>query len=322
MLVTGCGHQENAMQIYRGSDQIGNGGKGVICRDGNDKVLSAEILDFYEGRVLYGRIPQPVADDVSSVLQRWLEPLWTYDAPRYQRYSKQLADFAANSRFVEAQLLLTIDSEEIIKPPKGCEVEQIIVQSEPLLPGQKRFVINRPLWEALDHLNQAGLMLHEVIYQEALAQGHHNSISSRYMTALIAADELADLSQDVYSDLLFQARLGFAQTPQPDFIWTWIQSSRLNWTKAQRACHFFDAGRLGSIDEFHRIAQHPPSREQLLRLSTLDQSEFWTNEFTVTDGLVEIVTPHAAQNFLTGSRQPDFYANTLCFKGDSHDSEP
>jgi hypothetical protein len=35
-------------------DQVGNGGKGVVCSDDRGVITQVELLDFYEAQVLYG----------------------------------------------------------------------------------------------------------------------------------------------------------------------------------------------------------------------------------------------------------------------------
>lgn len=39
------------MQVYAG-EKGGNGGDGIICRNSSGQVISAELLDYYEARVM------------------------------------------------------------------------------------------------------------------------------------------------------------------------------------------------------------------------------------------------------------------------------
>ena len=44
----------NCIAAADGGAMGGNGGNGVVCNDASGKPISAELLDLYEGRALYG----------------------------------------------------------------------------------------------------------------------------------------------------------------------------------------------------------------------------------------------------------------------------
>jgi hypothetical protein len=83
-----------------------------------------------------------------------------------------------------------------------CKVEQLIIQSEPKFPFEKRYLISRPLWDALDHLNRAAAILHEVVYRDAVNMGHQNSMASRYYNSLLFSNSLERLDSESYLKLV------------------------------------------------------------------------------------------------------------------------
>lgn len=68
--------------------------------------------------------------------------------------------------------------------PRGCKIEQIAIQKEPAFPEDKRFTVSKDLWDLLDEDNKAGLVLHEIIYREALLYGHEDSVNARYVNSI------------------------------------------------------------------------------------------------------------------------------------------
>jgi len=90
--------------------------------------------------------------------------------------------------------------------PPGCGPEQIAVQQTPQFPESKTFTVDKTLWDLLDNDSKAGLILHEVIYQEGIRLGHKDSVDARYFNEnLTAKGKLENLFGADYTEFLTRA---------------------------------------------------------------------------------------------------------------------
>jgi hypothetical protein len=168
----------------------GNGGDVVYCANPQPGQKRIELLDLFESRVLQENaisLGEPAWDYLRRV-RFVLDRLSKRDPKRAQIYWQQAQQFIDESEFVSHELPDIPDSKHIAIP-KGCEIRQIVIQNPLALPGQKRFQVNNLLWNALDEENRAALVLHEVIYREALAHGHKNSINTRDLNVTLCSEK-------------------------------------------------------------------------------------------------------------------------------------
>jgi hypothetical protein len=273
-----CGSSSEMLIIQRGGDQVGNGGKSVVCRDQTGSIESIEILDFYEGRELYGRVPRFQSPNPKEAIPAALLPLKELDPDRYGRYQNYLSDFFSNTKFISSPLMITNDSEEIIAPPEGCEIEQLIIQISPRFPQDRRYNINRELWEALDAQNRIGIILHEIIYYEALAQSHRNSVSPRYLTSLIASGELSTLTTEQYHHLMFQAQLQILNLEWDRHELHFVQTVDSTQMRATQTCTFFNFGNLGTTEMIEDSLTSPSAQHFINAMSSTDALTFWSRD--------------------------------------------
>lgn len=168
-------------------DDKGNGGDVVVCYDEQKKIKSVQLLDHYEGYKKFGFVidlgdGQGPLNKVKFVLDH----LSKFDEGRAKRYWQQAQNFESESLFWPGVELVDIPDSQHIAIPKNCKIEQVAIQQEPTLPEQKRFTISKDLWDLMDDTNRAGLILHEIIFQEAIELHQTNSIRSRYFNAMIS----------------------------------------------------------------------------------------------------------------------------------------
>ncbi len=187
----------------------GNGGHAVVCRNAANKITRVELLDFYEARILRG-----INHNLDSISGNWLikgqavlQRLETTDPDRAALYQNQLTTFENDTVFMtDADLPPVSDSNHTVGIPRDCKLEQIAVQRAPHFPEDKRFTVNKDLWDVMDDNQKCGLALHEVIYRELLEQG--DSVKARYYNSYITSSKLMELSGVEYLDLVL--RTGFA----------------------------------------------------------------------------------------------------------------
>lgn len=170
--------------------EVGNGGDAVVCRDSTGAIQKAELLDYYEARTLRALVPKFLdTADYAGSLKLLLERLARQEPQRAAAYAKQAEGFTAEASILPGVELVDIPDSRHVVVPRGCAVEQAVIQNSPRFPRDKRYVVSKEIWDALDGANRAGLVLHELIYREAIDGAKaDDSITVRYLTSLIAAD--------------------------------------------------------------------------------------------------------------------------------------
>lgn len=179
---------------------VGNGGDAIVCRNSSGVIRSAEMLDIYEARLMNGLSVQ-LGDAGLSPLQKVLmatSRLTKLDEQRAQKYSENARAFLSNASLLPNVTLTDIPDSEHLAVPLGCQIEQVAIRREQLLPGQKRFVVNKDLWDKFDNNNKAALMLHEVIYEELFLGGARDSRMARWFNGLMFSNSISRLSADDY----------------------------------------------------------------------------------------------------------------------------
>jgi hypothetical protein len=153
--------------------EAGNGGNVVVCRDGEGVIESVELLDYYEGRELSSKLHPALGPNSLTQIEKAryaLQRLRRLDGARADGYQASAEKFFAEAAFVKNQILPDTKDYGYVPLPANCKIEQIAVQHT-VVDG-KRYHINQDLWNLLTADHQAGLILHEVIYHDALGQGH------------------------------------------------------------------------------------------------------------------------------------------------------
>lgn len=271
-------------------DQVGNGGKLIVCRNQDDEITSTKLLDFYESEILYGLSPAFVGATFIEKAANATDRLARVDPRRSSQYGQQVAGFLRNTRFVTSPLMETPDSDHIIAPPVGCKIEQVAIQLRPSFPQDRLFTINLALWDTMTEIDKAGLVLHEVIYVEAIARGHKNSIGVRYINAYLASGRIDELNQSEYFDLMSASKLRTmrVEDPQSHLIWTFLDSINVNWEMAKRACNELEQSNIPTPIELEaaKVFLISSSIEGLVGES--DIPETWTSYRRPADGTIAV----------------------------------
>ena len=197
---------------------VGNGGGTVVCRDANQKIIRIETLDYYEAAMHPGltldidKIPGDAKAKVSALIER----IRKKSELRYQLYTTWFNSFVSEQALLVGVEFSTVPDSGYISVPKGCKFEQAVIQRRPMFSKDPRYFINAELFTAMDDTQKAMLILHELVYREALAYGHTDSIRARYLNDLYASSQFADMDFKTYVETLKQAH--FELTDQ-DSIW-------------------------------------------------------------------------------------------------------
>lgn len=175
MIVLACVSTSTVFASIGGME--GGGGKGVVCRDSDGHIKSAEVLDLYEARVQY-QLMIPVstkpymlqAIEAISPLKRTIVA-FDYDAIVKSIYD---IDRVKNVLPPGTKLQDVDDAFPVILPGKNCALEQFANYY-----NDSNILIDGEIWQALDAQGKAALVVHEAIYRFMRTYGAKNSQKAR-----------------------------------------------------------------------------------------------------------------------------------------------
>lgn len=165
------------------SGEKGNGGYSVVCRDVNGAIKSAEVLDIYEGKILYKKSypgPEFEVKTLLSIAQVKMKEHYSFSS----KLEKEIELANANMVFIPEghELQPTDDAFPVIKR-KGCKFEQLAIYTE-----DGELLVSQEIYDQLDNVNKAALVLHEAIYSlRRKSRGDETSLATRRLTAQILA---------------------------------------------------------------------------------------------------------------------------------------
>jgi hypothetical protein len=182
------------------SKEVGNGGDAVVCRGADRSIRKIELFDYYEARVMRQADLQlsdsPSTETAFAVLLQRMEKISKFRAKQYAEWG---ASFMKEARFLKGVELPDIPDSGPIPFPYGCKIEQLVIQKAPNLPGDRLYTINKELWDALSPSHRAGIIMHELIYREAIQKWRHeDSVLVRYFNSVLASP--AQLEEVVKTD--------------------------------------------------------------------------------------------------------------------------
>lgn len=188
-----------------------HGGDAIICdENGQSKVY---VLDYFEAEnttrltIDFGPNVKPT-DKYNVRVQAVLERLEKIDPKMAQVYMQRLATFEQDAAFIDRATVPELDdSKENIAYGRNCKKMQFAVQV--LWPKQfdKRYLIDKVLWDAADETQKAGLVLHEIILPEAVLSFEHKDTSLiRYYNAVISSAEFNLINPRRYIQILKESR--------------------------------------------------------------------------------------------------------------------
>ncbi len=156
----------------------GGGGKSIVCRDGAGAIKSAEVLDLYEGRIMFGLNIQETNHPMALQIKKALSNIPANSRGLIEFYVDQVQK---NMKVTPAgtQLLPIDDSFEVIVQ-SGCSAEQAANYY-----SDKMILVSGDIWGSLSETGKAALVLHEAVYASNRLVGATNSRQSRHIVANI-----------------------------------------------------------------------------------------------------------------------------------------
>ncbi|MBI3296466.1 MAG: hypothetical protein HYZ71_17210 [Deltaproteobacteria bacterium] len=169
--------------------------------------------------------------------------------------------------------------------------------------------------------SRAGLVLHEVVYSEALKQGQRDSVATRKMVGLLASKEIESFTQSQYDDFIarqFPAPKAvsfntngielFARSGEPltielsQFLCT---PGKLNWSTLEKLPKWME---LRSSQSILNVTP-PASKESTERFN-----------LTVDDGIDGSIVPLTIRSYLGPELPPLFMVSPVIVRGHSQEN--
>lgn len=145
----------------------GNGGGGVRCN--SKKNQTVEVLDLYAMNEFGFQLDAAIPSEFNQALQFAFDRFeQSNDDLTVERLQTEWQNFKTEVQFVQH---LLDDIRDIgMKPilPERCNFVQLAIQWDETAFAGRNFIITEPLWKKLNGINQAALILHELLYRMLL----------------------------------------------------------------------------------------------------------------------------------------------------------
>lgn len=163
------------------SNKVGNGGNVVVCENDESRI---QLLDLYEAR---DRTTLIKIDKYAEIGNHFISRMKLVSPKLEAVYAKRWSEFKEQVDWVEGAKLSEVkDSFHAIEPISDkCKVMQIAILQEVPLQKEKPFIIRLDLWKQMSELDQAGLVMHELLYQHFSRLGLTDSRKVRVINRML-----------------------------------------------------------------------------------------------------------------------------------------
>jgi hypothetical protein len=190
----------------------GLGGDAVVCRSGDQKIISAELLDLYEGRVNRG-IPHVYEagsdkDYIHALFQRLtqLDETWGDNSlPRGDKLSDGISTYLRAGQASGPDFLYTVDSlrgqpsySDLSLNP-GCQIEKVLIVQAPQVPGDPTYIVQSDILKRLSADSVRSLILQFDLLRSFSDVNNRNGAGgflqdTRYLLQQLTERKIADLT--------------------------------------------------------------------------------------------------------------------------------
>ena len=198
----------------------GNGGFILQC-----PVKANQTLDLFELQDRYKTSMTLDTDHAGSVKERveyLLAKIERLNSNRAAKYRMWFASYEQEAEYVPNIQFDRLGDLGLVRIPDVCNLAQVIFQREPGILNSARYTVNKKLWETLTVLDQAALVMHELIYREFVSSPnfHQTSERSRYFNALVNSKEILKMPLEKYMGILQELKVASAGYNQLNPAWT------------------------------------------------------------------------------------------------------
>ncbi|MBI2711603.1 MAG: hypothetical protein HYX41_01900 [Bdellovibrio sp.] len=154
------------------------GGNAVVCRGPDGKIVSAELLDLYEAKNVFG---SEIKISNSSELDQALNA--AQEIGKGEGLNSQVDAYLSHEvRRIQSTLrvlppgtgIVPIDDSHNVIIPKNCTLEQLAIYQM-----NDQLLVDGDIWGQLNKTNRAALLVHEAMYLFLRGSGETTSVRAR-----------------------------------------------------------------------------------------------------------------------------------------------
>lgn len=181
--------------VQDGADSSG-GGVAVVCKNSDDSIKSVEMLDLYEGRIVYSLNIQQQGTDYQGNVAAVSEKLKVIfkDLKLKKDPASLILKAQKDMKLIQGEVSIApVNDANFIIIPNDCDLTQIAYYK-----NNSILLVNANLWDKMDDLNKAALIVHEAVYLHERELGDRKSRYSRKVVAHLFSDySFESLSVDI-----------------------------------------------------------------------------------------------------------------------------
>lgn len=185
-----------------GGFSSGGGGNSVICYGADGAITEISLLDYVEGIRKDQSLDKGVDLEGSTVREKILsafkrmERRWPFLSEKLEQRALQIESEMSQNLMPaqDGKLTPILDMDLTFVPNKNshgdeCQIVRFAVQEKGLLKGQRKFNFVKELYmhPRTSNTARAGIIIHEILYEEAIKDGAQNSNFVRWLTYLISS---------------------------------------------------------------------------------------------------------------------------------------
>ncbi len=183
------------------SNEKGNGGVSYVCRDQNNQIIKARLLDLWEPETFESHSDNSV--DAKTQLDEVIRRISSFHPKTSKIMSTVLEDIQKTTIYTAKALPLSNDALPDFVPGPGCGFEQVAIFGFSNEFNDKRLRVHKEIFfsPVFSESDKAALMLHEVLY---FLDSNNNSVeNSRNVRRVVARlFSNTEVPQSVKRDLI------------------------------------------------------------------------------------------------------------------------
>ncbi|MEK7690621.1 MAG: hypothetical protein AAB425_06345 [Bdellovibrionota bacterium] len=198
----------------------GHGGRVWECQPKlAEGPVTHKLIDLDRGEQRWHLTPSfPIGDTADEIALKAVARLDKIDSCRARTLSERIRTFEARVNNLTGHDLPDPGDTYDMTKPEGCTPRTVVNQDPKVqryslditMPGI-RFDRDPELWAALDLETQAGIKVHEAIYEEVLGIGKNEADPAIYLTAILLSSKMETLSTVEWERYVTEAGLGICR---------------------------------------------------------------------------------------------------------------
>ena len=213
---------------FSGEVNVGNGSLGLECLDADFHETRVRFVDVHEFESMLG-FPLPIEkwnknrsdsdelewDFLARLALQVFSPLQIWSPNRFEVYLNWLQEFKSKSHFSGSENLFIPHDARYNYLLKNCRQQNevvLVLQIPRPLRSEPRYIINSNYWNYLLIKDKVGILVHEILYREAIELGQSDSENVRQLTQFLLSRTYKDLNEIEYFNQIKRAGFGADMT--------------------------------------------------------------------------------------------------------------